>query len=350
MIMKKRLSDLRLQDEIKLFTALIMILVIIFQLIIYAYYYISLKSQRDYIYESINVMMNETIANQLSKLDKYQNLMTQQKSLRLFLNNTANSEQQFELENTIYTLQQISDSTLYGVVFDENGHLHKLSQNISDSKISEIEKMYKEYINSPNKNRYYFFVIPDSSYREIYFLCFGDVNENVLTEKVKEINGKGKGRAIGIVCDVRDYNQVCNARDKAVKEFGGIDVVTNFAGGSSTRINKVDRNCYPEFPDVPIDIFDWGMDVNLKGPFYFAHAVLKQMREQKRGLILNIGSIVGAEGCELDLDYATSKAGLMFGLTKSIAQYGAKYGVRCVCVSPGPVLTRPEMANLTTEN
>ena len=179
MIMKKRLSDLRLQDEIKLFTALIMILVVIFQLIIYTYYYISLKSQKDYIYESINVMMNETIANQLSKLDKYQNLMTQQKSLRLFLNNTSNSEQQFELENTIYTLQQISDSTLYGVVFDENGHLHKLSQNISDSKINEIEKMYKEYINSPNKNRYYFFVIPDSSYREIYFLCFCDVNESV---------------------------------------------------------------------------------------------------------------------------------------------------------------------------
>lgn len=177
--MKKRLSDLRLQDEIKLFTALIMILVVIFQLIIYTYYYISLKSQKDYIYESINVMMNETIANQLSKLDKYQNLMTQQKSLRLFLNNTSNSEQQFELENTIYTLQQISDSTLYGVVFDENGHLHKLSQNISDSKINEIEKMYKEYINSPNKNRYYFFVIPDSSYREIYFLCFCDVNESV---------------------------------------------------------------------------------------------------------------------------------------------------------------------------
>ena len=177
-------------------------------------------------------------------------------------------------------------------------------------------------------------------------LC--DVNEPVLKEKVEEINGKGNGRAIGVVCDVRDYNQVCDARDKAVKEFGGIDVVTNFAGGSSTRINKVDTNRYPEFPDVPIDIFDWGMDVNLKGPFYFAHAVLKQMREQKRGLILNIGSIVGAEGCELDLDYATSKAGLMFGLTKSIAQYGAKYGVRCVCVSPGPVLTRPEMANLTT--
>ncbi|MBO7187882.1 MAG: SDR family oxidoreductase, partial [Clostridia bacterium] len=39
---------------------------------------------------------------------------------------------------------------------------------------------------------------------------------------------------------------------------------------------------------------------------------------------------------------------LMHGLTKSIAQYGAKYGVRCVCVSPGPVLTRANMAGMKT--
>jgi len=35
-------------------------------------------------------------------------------------------------------------------------------------------------------------------------------------------------------------------------------------------------------------------------------------------------------------------------LTKSIAQYGSKYGIRCVCVSPGPVLTREAMANMGT--
>jgi NAD(P)-dependent dehydrogenase (short-subunit alcohol dehydrogenase family) len=46
--------------------------------------------------------------------------------------------------------------------------------------------------------------------------------------------------------------------------------------------------------------------------------------------------------------YPTSKAALMFGLTKSIAQYGAKYGIRCVCVSPGPVLTRPGMSSMKT--
>ena len=103
-----------------------------------------------------------------------------------------------------------------------------------------------------------------------------------------------------------------------------------------------------DFPDVPIDVFDWGLDVNLKGPFYFAHAVLKQMRTQNSGLIVNIGSITGAEGSGQGMDYSTAKAGLMYGLTKSIAQYGAAHNIRCVCVSPGPVLTRADMAKMGT--
>ena len=177
-------------------------------------------------------------------------------------------------------------------------------------------------------------------------LC--DVNEEVLFEKVNAINEKGKGRAIGIICDVRDYNAVCEARDKTVAEFGRIDIMANFAGGTAVRMCKVDYSKYPEFPDVPIDVYDWGIDVNLKGPFYFAHAVLKQMREQKSGLIINIGSITGQEGDGYGMDYPTSKAGLMFGLTKSIAQYGARHNVRCVCISPGPVLTRAAMAGMKT--
>ena len=72
------------------------------------------------------------------------------------------------------------------------------------------------------------------------------------------------------------------------------------------------------------------------------------MREAKRGLIINIGSITGAEGDGYGMDYPTSKAGLMYGLTKSIARFGARYGIRCVCVSPGPVLTRADMAKMKT--
>ena len=173
-----------------------------------------------------------------------------------------------------------------------------------------------------------------------------DVNETVLDEKVNEINSKGKGKAIGVLCDVRDYAQVCAARDKAVETFGSIDVMANFAGGTARRMLNVGWEA--DFPDVPIDVFDWGIDVNLKGPFYFAHAVLKQMREQKSGLIINIGSISGAEGDGQGMDYPTAKAGLMYGLTKSIAQYGARHNIRCVCVSPGPVLTRAAMANMKT--
>jgi 3-oxoacyl-[acyl-carrier protein] reductase len=175
-----------------------------------------------------------------------------------------------------------------------------------------------------------------------------DVNKEVLDEKVAEINARGEGRAIGVICDVRDYDQVCAARDCAVEAFGRIDILANFAGGTAVRMCKVDRTKHPEFPDVPIEVYDWGIDVNLKGPFYFAHAVLKQMREQGCGLIINIGSITGAEGDGYGMDYPTSKAGLMYGLTKSLAQYGSKYGVRAVCVSPGPVLTRANMARMQT--
>lgn len=173
-----------------------------------------------------------------------------------------------------------------------------------------------------------------------------DVNEKVLNEKVNEINQKGQGRAIGAVCDVRDYNQVCAARDMAVETFGTIDVLTNFAGGTAVRMLNVDSSL--EFPDIPIDVYDWGIDVNLKGQFYFAHAVMKQMREQKSGLIVNIGSITGKEGDGRGMDYPTAKSGVMHGLTKSLAQYGSHYNVRCVCVSPGPVLTRPGMAAMKT--
>lgn len=173
-----------------------------------------------------------------------------------------------------------------------------------------------------------------------------DVNEKALNEKVGEINSKNGGKAIGVICDVRDYNQVCNARDKAVEAFGSIDIMCNFAGGTAVRMLNVDPSL--EFPDIPIEVYDWGLDVNLKGQFYFDHAVMKQMREQKSGLIVNIGSITGMEGDGRGVDYPTAKSGAMFGLTKSLAQYGSKYGVRCVCVSPGPVLTRPGMAFMKT--
>ena len=175
-----------------------------------------------------------------------------------------------------------------------------------------------------------------------------DVNEAVLFEKVAEINQRGQGKAIGLLCDVCEYGNVKAACDRAVAEFGKIDLVASFAGGYGPRLRGIKPSEYPEFPDIPIEVLDWSLDLNLKGPFYFAHAALGYMRKTGGGLIVNIGSITGAEGSSYGMDYPTAKAGLMYGLTKSIAQYGAKYGIRAVCVSPGPVLTRASMAEMKT--
>jgi len=172
-----------------------------------------------------------------------------------------------------------------------------------------------------------------------------DVNEKALFEKVAEINSKGCGRAVGVICDVRDYSAVCAARDKAVEAFGKIDIMANFAGGTAVRVCKA-KATY--FPDVPIEIYDWGLDVNMRAQLYFGHAVMKQMCAQESGIIVNIGSITGAEADGLGVEYATAKSGVMHGLTKALAQCGAPHNVRCVCVSPGPVLTRPQMANMKT--
>ena len=174
-----------------------------------------------------------------------------------------------------------------------------------------------------------------------------DIDEKTLAEKVSEINAIRPGSAIGVVCDVRDYEQVCHVCAEAVRVFGSIDLVVNFPGGAELRMLK-EQYHGEDLPDIPFSIFDWSLDVNLRGQVYFDHAALKYMREQKSGVIVNIGSVTGEEGSANNIGYATAKSGAMNGLTKSIAQYGAPHGIRCVCVSPGPVLTRAAMANMKT--
>ncbi len=171
-----------------------------------------------------------------------------------------------------------------------------------------------------------------------------DINEAALQEKCDEITAAG-GKAIYAVTDVRDYAQIVAARDKAIENFGSIDILINCAGGNEVRIfGKWDT----DFADMPIEVYDWGLDVNLKGPFYFSHAVMKQMVSQKSGVIINLGSVTGEEGDGRGMAYPTAKAGIMHGLTKSLAIYGAQHGIRAVCVTPGPVLTRPGMASMKT--
>ena len=72
------------------------------------------------------------------------------------------------------------------------------------------------------------------------------------------------------------------------------------------------------------------------------------MAKQNSGVIVHLGSITGEEGCGANISYSASKSALMNGMTKSIALAGAPYHIRCFCVAPGPVLTRPGMAGMKT--
>ncbi|GHU75318.1 3-oxoacyl-ACP reductase [Clostridia bacterium] len=169
-----------------------------------------------------------------------------------------------------------------------------------------------------------------------------DVNENALNACAQDLIDNG-GEVTPLVVDVRVYEQVKAAMDLAKQTYGSIDIISSFAGGASGRIFKTG-----EFKDTDIHIIDWGIDVNFKAQVYFAHAAIGYMFEQNTGVIINIGSITGEEGSGSAIDYASAKSGVMYGLTKSLAQYGASHNVRVCCISPGPVLTRESMANMRT--
>ena len=172
-----------------------------------------------------------------------------------------------------------------------------------------------------------------------------DINEETLNKAVAEVNGIREDSAIGVVCDVRKYEDICKVRDAAVERFGRVDLLIPFAGGAELRMLNISER---DFVKVPIEVYDWSIDVNLRSQLYFDHAVLPVMKEQGSGVIIHIGSVSGAEPSNSNIGYATAKCGAMYGLTRSIAYYGAPYGIRCNSVAPGPVLTREAMSKMKT--
>ncbi len=174
-------------------------------------------------------------------------------------------------------------------------------------------------------------------------VVLADINEEAINAAVSEIEAFG-GRAIAVKVDVTKYDEVVACRDRAVEAFGAIDILVTCAGGSELRILGVGG---VELHEIPIEAIDFGIDLNLKGAMYFHHAVFGQMAKQNGGVIISLGSITGADGGH-DFAYAASKSALMCGVTKTLALRGAKYNIRAACVAPGPVLTRPAMANMKT--
>ena len=81
---------------------------------------------------------------------------------------------------------------------------------------------------------------------------------------------------------------------------------------------------------------DWDrvMDMNVKGTFLTSRTVLRGMIRRKRGVVLNIGSLVGVRMLEAPIHYCASKAAVK-GLTEALAKEVARYGIRVNCLAPG---------------
>lgn len=170
-----------------------------------------------------------------------------------------------------------------------------------------------------------------------------DINAESLDKFTTEINAAGQGTAYACVADVRRYADAEKAAALALEKTGRIDLLVPFAGGYEPRM----CNSNHPFYEQPVEVIDWGLDVNLRGPVYFARACMPAMVKAGHGVICCIGSVTGVEGDGNGPMYGTAKSGL-FNFVKSLAIAGAPHGVRAFCVTPGPVLTRPGMANMRT--
>jgi 3-oxoacyl-[acyl-carrier protein] reductase len=165
-----------------------------------------------------------------------------------------------------------------------------------------------------------------------------DVNEQALAAAVEEI-----GEAAIPVCgDVRDFGYAMSVASEAEK-LGGADYLIACAGGYEARC----CNSMVPFYEQPVEVIDWGLDVNLKGPVYFSRALMPQMVAKKSGVLVMLGSVTGFEGDGVGAMYGTAKSGL-FNFVKGLAMAGAPHGVRSVCITPGPVLSRAAMNNMPT--
>lgn len=139
---------------------------------------------------------------------------------------------------------------------------------------------------------------------------------------VAELKRKGH-RAIALAADVSDTAQVDALIRTVCGEFGRLDILVNNAGVNTLRT----------WDDIDRESWDLTMAVNLTGVFNCCKAVLAPMREQNRGVIINIASIAAFIG-RGNVDYIASKSALI-GITRSLARQYGRYGVRANAISPG---------------
>ncbi len=154
-----------------------------------------------------------------------------------------------------------------------------------------------------------------------------DRSSTGVAEAVAQCQALG-ARAEGFVLDVTDRPAVDAMVTTVLGKHGRIDVLVNNAGiTQDARLQK-----------MTIEQFDKVIDVNLRGVFHCAQAVVDAMVAQGSGVILNASSVVGIYGNFGQTNYAASKFGVI-GFTKTWSRELGPKGIRVNAVAPGFVNT-----------
>ena len=139
----------------------------------------------------------------------------------------------------------------------------------------------------------------------------------------REIEALGR-RAVALELDVRSEESIRSMVENAAAAYPHLDILVNNAG------------CNVRKPAVDVTWDDWNLilDTNLRGAFFVAQSVAKQMMPRGRGRIINIGSLTSVMGSAGLGPYGASRGGIR-QLTMSLADDWGPHGITVNCLAPG---------------
>ena len=179
--------------------------------------------------------------------------------------------------------------------------------------------------------------------REGAHIVASDLKLELAEETASKVREAGCN-AVAIETDVRS-KQDCQAMiERGLKDMGKIDILVCCAGVSGIGRPGADRQ--GEVEGITEDELALTIDVNLKGVFFCNQVVTHHFKERKAGKIINISSIAGRKGLDIDPVYAATKSGVII-LTQSLALQLAPYNVNVNTVCPG-ILWSPMWKTLAT--